>query len=131
MANKENWEVSYIDEDGVYHGDVQGGLLLGANSIYTASGAIAITDNAVCLDTLTAGGTMAMTLADGVIGQSIIIYLGNATNSATVSFLGLNAGLNLVTLPAIGDSATLVFLYNIVGAGKWVVTNLEGTASVS
>ena len=83
---------------------------------YAASGAIALTDNKAVLDGT--DGALAMTLADGTAGQTIVIVCTNATNDCVTTPANLSDGSTL-TANAVGENVTLVFN----GASWTIVSN--------
>jgi hypothetical protein len=135
-TNKADWSVSYIDENGVYNGDVVGdvtgnldGIIVGNSRLYSADGAISIDDRLVTLNAGTA--STVMTLADGVGGQRIAIVCESATNTCTVGFAGFSPVFNLITFNAPGDAAVLEYFDNGAGSDYWICTSLVGTAAIS
>jgi hypothetical protein len=96
---------------GAVVGNVTGnltGLALqgGSATAIAASGAIPITTLYSCLDS--SGGALAMTLADGAVGQMKVIKCKTAGNNAVVTPANLRDGTTL-TFDAANEVALLVF----------------------
>lgn len=82
------------------------GVTYGDVNTYSADGAIAVTDKMALLDAT--DGALAMTLADGSEGQSIVIKCVDATNNAVVTPANLADGSTL-TFDAANEKAELMF----------------------
>lgn len=138
MANKENWEVSFIDEDGAYNGDLIGdvtgnvsgnvtgnvtGLVFGITTEYTtAAPEIAVTDSNSLLDA-TAQGVSA-TIGGGTDGQTLTIKCVNADSAVTLIPDDFVDG----TTITFDVNETAVLLYNDTLA-SWLF--ISGTAAIT
>ena len=92
-------------------------------SEYSASGAIAVTDDVAQMDS--SGGALAMTLADGAVGDRIVIEHVTAGNNA------------VVTPATFADGTTLTFnaakelVELLMTSAGWTVLSNVGSVAVA
>jgi hypothetical protein len=112
-TNVADWEVSAIDADGNYTGNVLG-QLTGTETTYTADGDINLTDKSAILEATSA--STAMDLADGTyIGQELIVSCTASTSTATVTIASPLSGASDVVTFTAGDLA--IFRWTSAGWG--------------
>ena len=117
MANKTNWEVSYIDEDGVYHGGVNG-VVTGLAPVYTtAVTAIDLSVRFVVIEQ----PSVPLSLADGSDGQVITIKATAALPGSVITPANFADG-TTATLDTQFDYVVLQF-----GNGEWHVVGGNAT----
>lgn len=85
---------------------ITGNIVNSGLETLTESGAISVVKPITLLDS--SGGALAMTLADGTVGQRKVIICKTAGNNAVITPANL-AGGDTITLNAAGDSVELVF----------------------
>jgi hypothetical protein len=106
--------------DGGFVGGITGSWILGTSNGYLADGAISLSDDISVLNS--ASASTAMTLADGIDGQRIVIAVISYTNTADVdaSFVGTTA---TATFSATGESIELVWSST---ANGWIIIGNNG-----
>jgi hypothetical protein len=97
-----------ITDDLTVGGDVAvtGNIINSGLETLAESGAISIAKPITLLDS--SGGALAMTLADGTVGQRKIIICKTAGNNAVITPAHFDGG-DTITMNAVGDSVELVF----------------------
>jgi len=97
-----------ITDDLIVGGDIAitGNVVNSGLETLAATGAISITKPITLLDS--SGGALAMTLADGTVGQRKIIICKVAGNNAVITPAHFDGG-DTITMNAVGDSVELVY----------------------
>lgn len=122
LIDSDESEKSYIDSAGAFHGLVIQG---GSNTNITEDGAIPITTlfSAVWPDGSDGSAAIALTLADGVVGQMKVIRYDDGTCTVDVVVTPAHfANGTSFTLDAGGDTALLVF-----DGTNWCSVSNDGT----
>ena len=87
----------------------------------TASGAINLTTAVTTVNS--AGGVLALTLANGSIGQLKVVIMLTAGNNAVITPTALHGG-TTITMNAVGDTVTLLYTstgWAIIGSNSVVI----------
>ena len=87
----------------------------------TANGAINLTTAVTTVNS--AGGVLALTLANGSIGQLKVIIMLTAGNNAVITPTALHGG-TTITMNAVGDTVTLLYTstgWAIIGSNSVVI----------
>ena len=97
------------------------GIDLGRTTARSGAGAVSVTTS-IC-ELTTSGSAQALTLADGIEGQLLVIaYKAEGAGGDTGVLTPVNkAGFSTITFNAVGDTATLLFT-----SGKWYITGTRG-----